>query len=126
MDLVKFFFTMQHNLKLYHWQTASYARHVASDTLGQSLAVSIDRFMEILQGKKDKRVGSTATSNVSVSLSLMSFDDDQISLYLRECVQYLQNITMQGIVSDADTDLLNIRDDIVGQINQALYLFSFN
>jgi len=122
MELVKFFFTLQHNLKLYHWQTASYARHVATDTLGQSLGASIDKFVEILQGKKDKRVGAKAAA----TLSLVSMDDEQISLYLRDCVQYLQNITMQGVVTDADTDLLNIRDDMVGQINQTLYLFSFH
>jgi hypothetical protein len=122
MDLVKFFFELQQNIKLYHWNTASYARHVASDTLGTGLAANIDKFMEILQGKKDKRVGSSKPT----SITLTSMNDEQISAYLRQAIEYLQTITMRGTVSDNDTDLLNIRDDMVGQINQTLYLFSFH
>ena len=28
---IQFFFTMRDQIKLYHWQTVSYARHKASD-----------------------------------------------------------------------------------------------
>ena len=116
---------MQHNIKLYHWQTASYARHIASDTLGTGLAANIDRFMEIIQGKKDRRVGF-AKGVGSIALSLTSMNDDQMSGYLRQAIEYLQAITLNGLITEEDTDLLNIRDDIVGQLNQTLYLFSFN
>ena len=45
--------TMQ--LKVYHWQTPSYARHKASDALVASLTDKTDKIIEVLQGAAGKR-----------------------------------------------------------------------
>lgn len=42
-------FEVQNQVKIYHFQTKSYARHKASDTLFTSLVTNIDRFGEVLQ-----------------------------------------------------------------------------
>ena len=121
MEVVKFFFTLQHQIKLYHWQTSVYARHIASDTLGTGLAPLIDRFMEVLQGKLNRRVGLMN----STELPLVPLDDKSIIDFLQQSKQYLESITKLKIVRETDTDLLNIRDEMVGLMNQTLYLFSF-
>ena len=36
-EIVRAFFTFQHELKLYHWQTKSYSRHKATDKLYEKL-----------------------------------------------------------------------------------------
>ena len=59
MDILpKFFFSIQINLKLYHWQTNSYARHIATDSILTKIDPLIDTFIEIYQGKFGKIGGS--------------------------------------------------------------------
>ena len=124
MEIVKFFFTLQHQVKLYHWQTSVYARHIASDTLGIGLAPLIDQFVEVLQGKYNRRV-SLKGGNGSMNITIEQIDDVTIVDYLRKATEYLDALVSRGLVREQDTDLLNIRDEIVALINQTLYLFSF-
>ena len=121
MDIVIFFFALDHQLKLYHWQTPIYARHIASDTLHTALLPLIDKFMEIYQGKKDRRVGYSSMA-MPVQTTIVQLDDEKISDYLRECIKFLNT---KIPFDKTDTDLMNIRDDMVGLINQTLYLFTF-
>jgi hypothetical protein len=39
---------------------------------------------------------------------------------------FLKDLVKNGYLKESDTDLLNIRDDLVGQINKTLYLFTFH
>jgi hypothetical protein len=82
----------------------------------------MDKFMEVYQGKYG-RVKPTEESQLVVKLGVLNHQ--KVEAYLRSCIEYLQNLVDSGMVSAKDTDLLNIRDDIVGHINQTLYLFSF-
>ena len=120
MELVKFFFTMHNQIKLYHWQTRSYERHIASDTLYNGLLPLIDRFMEIYQGKYNMRVNS---SEKNIHIGLHQCSDKEMEEFLRTCTAYLQSL--KHLDSKENSDLMNIRDDMVGLLNQTLYLFSF-
>lgn len=51
---IHFFFLLQNSLKLYHWQTHSYARHVATDKVLEELLEHIDKYVEIYNGKYDR------------------------------------------------------------------------
>jgi hypothetical protein len=120
MELVKFFFTMHNQIKLYHWQTKSYERHIASDTLFNGLAPLIDRFMEVYQGKYNTRVHS---SEKKMHYSIQQLGDKEMEEFLRSCTTYLQSL--ENLDGKDNSDLMNIRDEMVGLINQTLYLFSF-
>jgi hypothetical protein len=50
-DIIKMFFHMQLNIKLYHWQTRVYARHKATDDLLSGLSDLIDQFIEVYMGR---------------------------------------------------------------------------
>jgi hypothetical protein len=39
---------------------------------------------------------------------------------------FLNDMVRNRLLNENDTDLLNIRDDLVGSINKTLYLFTFN
>ena len=45
------FIELLNMIKLYHWETRSYAQHEASDRLHESLSKHIDEFVEVLIGK---------------------------------------------------------------------------
>jgi len=48
---VHFFFTMKEQIKIYHWQTMTYARHKATDDVLKELDENIDMFVEVYMGK---------------------------------------------------------------------------
>jgi len=125
MELSSFFFTFSHNIKLYHWQTPIYSRHIASDTLFTTLATLMDKLMEVYQG----RYGRVKTPK-QFTLSVSSCDDKEIIKYLELTSSILQKLgtrddVLHSEIKASDTDMLNIRDELVGAINQTVYLFQF-
>jgi hypothetical protein len=120
MDIIKFLFTLSTSVKLYHWQTGSYARHKSSDELFDKVTSLTDKLLEVYQGKYGK-VSSSKALNISVE----SFSDGGVVEFLKESIKWLQDIDKNTKITSKDTDLLNIRDELVGEINQTIYLFSF-
>lgn len=120
MDIIKFFFQLSTTLKLYHWKTSVYSRHISSGTLYDQVILATDTFMETYFG----RYGKGDISSVKSACPLLN--DNDIVEFLRECVSYLNDIVKNGYISQNDTDLINMRDDLIGNINKTLYLFTFN
>ena len=114
-EIMKFFFTLQLLNKMYHLSTTSFARHKASDVFDDDLQKHIDRFAEVYIGKY----------NVKPSITRITFDleflsDDGIVRLFTESRIYLENLDRLVI----ETELLNIRDEILSDINKSLYLFN--
>lgn len=121
-DHVQFFFTMRDQIKLYHWQTFSYARHKATDGVIESLDKNIDRFVEVYMGKygRPKLRGRTATYTVD------NLTDKKALTYVRECVKICQGPLMKGLSMERDSDLFTVRDEMLADLNQLLYLFTLH
>ena len=117
-NIIKIFFHMQHSIKLYHWQTTSYPRHKATNDLLDSLNDLIDTFVETYIGKYSR---PSFKNDLVLSISEHS-DDDIIKLFNRY-IKFLSTEIMK-YVSSTDTDLLNIRDEMLGLFNKTLYLFT--
>ena len=118
--LVSTFLSMLNIVKLYHWKTQSYSQHKATDELYSKLNDHIDSFVEVMLGKDQTRI-SFVNTNIPVT-DYSSTEDFQ------KCIQrhrvFLTSLThMFDPVQDSD--LLNIRDEILGDLNQFLYLMSF-
>ena len=123
-SIVTMFLQMLNTVKLYHWKTSSYAQHKATDDLYSNLNESIDTFVEIMLGKDGgSRVNLTGTK----SIPLMDYTD--ISDFKREIEKY--KAFLVGMGSDAalsvgvNSDLMNTRDELLGQLNQFTYLLTF-
>ena len=109
-------------IKLYHWKTSSFAKHEATDKLYASLNTNIDRFVEQMLGKKGNRLDF---SNIkSIPIKELTHDKDVLE-EMQEFKNFLVNIHYK-LPNMSNSDLLNIRDDILGSINQFLYLATFN
>lgn len=108
-------------LKFYHWAgTTSYSRHVASDGLVNSLTSNLDRFIETMQGSENRKL---ILGRKSVTFSIES--DESIVKVLESFKNWLSNILPTYLSSNSkNTDLLNIRDEILGDVNKTLYLFT--
>ena len=121
-DVVCKFLEMLNNIKLYHWKTYSYATHKATDELYASLGVNIDKFVEVLLGKAENRI-QFKPKNIYLK------DITNPQEFKREIESYKSYLVgldnHKGLKTMTNTDLFNIRDEILGDLNQFLYLFTF-
>lgn len=118
--IIQVFFNMLMNIRLYHWSTTSYARHTGSGALYDTLSLLVDKFVETYMGRY-KRPEFKSTFNVQIK----QFNDGNIVDALREYAQFLK-YDVPKYLKDSDTDLFNIRDEILGEVNKTLYLFTLN
>lgn len=110
---------IRNQVKVYHWNTFSYARHKASDDLTSELDDHIDKFMEVYIGKYDRpRYGTSS------KIILRNFDDVKMKKFIEDCINWFLKDLPKMLNAERDTDLLNLRDEIVGDLNKILYLFS--
>jgi len=110
-------------VKLYHWKTSSYATHKATDDLYTSLNANIDKFIEVLLGKAGNRIQLMDKKSISL-IDLNS--PERLRAEINSFKNYLVAITTNPAIKlMANTDLLNIRDEILGNLNQFLYLLTF-
>jgi len=120
-QIVKKFMELLTMIKLYHWKTHSYAQHKATDELYEELNKHIDRFVEILLGKSNSRIKMLETKMNMYDLETKN----ELREHLFEYRQFLVDMN-QTFNEKIDTDLLSIRDDILADINQFLYLLTFD
>lgn len=116
-EIVSFLFSIRDNMKIYHWQTKSYSRHIASDKFVDNLSDKIDTFIETLQGTKNEVL------NIDSNLTLVNINDD-IAVKLLNSYKTWLTITLPKYLDPKHTDLLNLRDDMLKDVNQTLYLFT--
>lgn len=122
-SIVLMFIQMLNTVKLYHWKTSSYAQHKATDELYSQLNGSIDTFVETMLGKTGSRVNLTEQKFIP----LLDYTDlngfnEAVSMYKK----FLINMDNDPILkSRENTDLMNIRDEILGHLNQFSYLLTF-
>ena len=121
--IVTMFLQMLNTVKLYHWKTTSYSQHKATDELYSELNSSIDSFVEIMLGKNGSRVNLTGTKSIPL------LDYTELGGFKQEVERYktfLINMDNDfNLKSNMNTDLMNVRDEILGQLNQFTYLLTF-
>lgn len=118
---VQFFFHMREQIKLYHWQTKSYSRHKATDSVIDSLDESIDKYVEVFMGKYG-RPRMTARNN---TIRITNLSETSIVKFIKTCIAYLLG-DLSKKLKPQDTDLMNIRDEMLAELNQLLYLFTLH
>jgi DNA-binding ferritin-like protein len=122
-EIAVVFLEMLMMVKLYHWKTTSYATHKATDELYTKLNENIDSFIEILLGKSGSRID--LMSNKQIKLVDLS-NQESLKREVETFKGYLVGLNdNKAIQSMSNTDLFNIRDTILGDLNQFLYLLTF-
>jgi hypothetical protein len=118
-EIVNLMLTLRNQIKIYHWETMKFSRHKSTDDLVDKLDDSIDKFVEVYIGKygRPKLTPSTGT------IRLRNYDDVQAPTLLNEAIAWMTD-RLPALLSKNDTDLLNIRDEILADLNQTRYLFT--
>ena len=117
-SIVRYMLQILMTVKLYHWNTLSYATHKATDDLYGELNTLIDQFVETLLGKTKRERIEPKT------LLLKTFKDN--SEFERELESYKKYMVDLGnkFNQKENSDILNIRDEILATLNKISYLLT--
>ena len=118
MNVITPLVQFQQQLRIFHWQTDSYAQHKAFGKIYESLDGLVDSFVEKFMGTYGRSKPTTTFVLELKPLSQVNVDNtiENFVLYLKDMDNEIPN----------NTDLLNIRDEILGEIHQLKYLLSLN
>lgn len=129
-QVIRYLMQTKDNLQLYHWNTKSYAKHKATDELITSLAKNIDDFVEAYLGVNPEH--QITISDIKIKL----YNDEQLSGALMDLLGMLSDlqegqfqVTVQYLRGKKKfytitSDLINIRDEIMGNVHKTLYLLT--
>jgi hypothetical protein len=116
-NIVLIFLELLNMIKLFHWQTSQYSVHKSTDQLYEELSNNIDKYVEFMLGKNISRPNIQQKSIPLYScLNLPSF--------LKQIDKYKKYFVHLKYTPE-HSDLSNIRDEILGNLNQFTYLLSF-
>ena len=110
----------QNQMKIFHWQTDSYAQHQAFGAIYDELSDLIDTFVEVCMGKHGR-----PQFNQGLTISLLDLTSVDIMEYIDSVVEFLVSLT-NVYDTQYDSDLLNIRDEMLAEFNKLKYLLSLS
>jgi DNA-binding ferritin-like protein len=116
---VNFLLGLQLQMKINHWQTKGIARHEAFGKTYDDLTGLIDEFVEISMGKYGRFVLDEETKKIE----MVNLSDVNPSDMIKVCTEALIEFS-EDLDDRVDTDLLNLRDEILGLLNKLLYLLT--
>jgi DNA-binding ferritin-like protein len=111
--------TLVNQLKIYHWQTTSYAQHKAFGNIYDTLSNLIDEYVEIFMGK----YGIIKTDS-QFEISLQNLDKSNYIDFINKNCEFLISDFVKNLDEKKDTDLLNLRDEMLAQLNKLKYLLT--
>ena len=122
--IVTKFLEILNTVKLYHWKTHSHSVHKATDELYSKLNGNIDNFVEVLLGKCGNRISLEHVKQIS----LKDFThENQLTREMTDFKSFLVGLEyeLKQMGGMTNSDLLNIRDEMLANVNQFLYLMTF-
>ena len=115
---VNCFLGLSAQLKVMHWQTKGYARHNAFDKLYEGLVDLTDTFAEAAMGK----YGRFKLEEEDKSINIVNLTELDLKDMLQTSKEALIQWTSE--FDSTDTDIMNIRDEILGLLNKITYLLT--
>ena len=104
---------LQQQIRLYHWNTKNYGRHVASGTFYDTLTPLLDSYVETYQGLYPR-------VNMEYKLRYGKQTDQSILKYLKQKKNKLTSYATKL----KERELIMILDEIIKSVSELLYVFS--
>lgn len=119
MNVISPLVQFQQQLRIFHWQTDSYAQHKAFGSAYEELDDLVDTFVETYMGVFGRSKPTVVFQIELKPLSSLAV----VNEILLSFEQYLRDMSLE---LKEYTDLLNIRDSIIGEVNKLRYLLSLS
>lgn len=128
-EIISPLLTIQNQIKIFHWQTRSFAQHKSLDDAYSELGSLIDEFVETYMGIFGRIYATDGDfnlqlTNIDYSLESKGLSSNVVS-FIDASIEYLKSYSLDPELKDK-SDLLNIRDEMLGTLNQLKYLLSLN
>ncbi len=114
VTLLQFVLGMLSQIKLYHWATMSYAKHKALDELHGSMSSKVDRLVECYLGRLKKQPLKTFHIETKAS--------SDTKLIEKSLDGYRNTLITMRKEFDKMSELQNILDEMIADLDQAAYL----
>lgn len=106
---------LQSQLRILHWQTESFAEHMAFGNTYESINDLVDKLIEVYSGKYERpKIGGVKT------ITLGDYD----SLKVEEFLKVVDDNLVESFSAEQDSELANIRDDIRAEVQKLKYLLT--
>jgi len=118
---VNFFLGLQTQIKVLHWQTkgvGSHAQHLAFGEFYETLDGLIDSFVEQAMGK----YGRFELSQETNTIELMNYNETDLEKFIESLRNVLVNMSKE--YDETDTNLINLRDEMLGEVSKLSYLLT--
>lgn len=115
---VKFLLEAQTQFKIMHWQTKGYARHNAFGVIYDTLSDLIDTFVEESMGK----YGRFVLEDEDKTIQIQNLSEINTRAMINTIAQSLVQFTDE--FDSTDTNLLNVRDEMLGSVYKLSYLLT--
>jgi hypothetical protein len=109
---------IQTQFKFMHWQTMGDAKHRAYGEIYDTLGDLIDNFTESMMGKYSRPEFESEFSIMFQDLKSLSVQN-----FMDGITEFLVSMTEQ-LDTKYDTDLLNLRDEMLASVNKLKYLLT--
>lgn len=116
MNVITPLVQFQQQIRIFHWQSDTFAQHEAFGKLYESLDGLVDDFVESYMGVFGKSKPTTQFTFV-----LDPFTSENLAYVINDFEAYLKDMNYE---IEEHTDLLNIRDSMLGEINKLKYLLT--
>ncbi len=111
---------LQAEMKILHWQTMSYAEHKAFGKFYDRIGDHIDNLIECIQGK----YGRIMIGGID-SIQVSDYNNLKINIFLMDMDTFFTTeIWTCGINKMADTEIVNIVDEIKAELDRLRYLLT--
>lgn len=109
-------------LKMFHWQTKSFAQHDAFGNTYETLDGLTDEFVEVFIGKH----GRSYSLNKLYDIQLYDYSESRVGEFITKTRDYLINdlLPIEQYPPVYNSDLLNLRDEMLAAINKLAYLLT--
>lgn len=111
---------MENQMRIFHWQTMSYSEHKAFGKIYDKLTDLIDNFVEVCMAKHGR-------PDFGGEFNLPQYDYKAVNVdqYINSMIEFL--ISLDSVYQDGiDSDILNIRDEMLAEVNRLKYLLTLN
>jgi hypothetical protein len=112
---------LQSQMKILHWQTASYAEHNAFGGFYSDADEIIDQLIEAIQGKYNCRILLGGIDSIQVS----DYSNLKINMFLMDMENFYANeIYLCGLDKAKDPEIENILHELRAAIDKLKYLLT--
>ena len=132
-DIVNTYFQVYIHFQLFHWQTNQYASHMASDMALRDLSKKMDQMVEVWsQGVRVLQRQQVSPPSLSSSSSLWSINapskitKQRLLQKCRAWKSQLRRLDQVRLPPDSQTELLNLRDELLEILDRTSYLLSLH